>query len=408
MDAAGSAFIAGNTNTLNLPATPGAMLARGPGAFVVKVNAAGGKLDYLTYLGPGNLVLSPFSNPANTATALTVDAKGNAYIVGYTFDCIPGHCGAYQTALHGPAGLNGPRSTPPADAFAIQLNPTGTAAVWATYLGGVAQDAAHAVTLDSVGNVWIAGVTASADFPNEHGWSAGSDFVLALNPAGSRAIYSGRYPTGAASQAVSVDPAGLVHIAGPGGMVSTVAPGNRPTARVFGIANAAWGPVDGRISAGEVVSIYGPHIGPDAPVVYRPNDTGAVPKSLGGVQVFFNDLPAALLYVSDSQINAVVPFGVAGRPAVPVRIVSNGVSTADFTAIVVPAVPQIFQGPNQAAAAVNQDGSINSADRPASPGPSFFCGSPEQRCLRRPTEPSPPKRTISRAVRCTPAPICCA
>ena len=96
---------------------------------------------------------------------------------------------------------------------------------------------------------------------------------------------------------------------------------------MYGVANAAWGPLDGRIAAGEVVSLYGPHIGPVPAVVYSPDSSGAVPKSLGGVQVLFNDLPAPLLYVSDSQINAVVPFGVANQSTVRIRIVSNGSSS---------------------------------------------------------------------------------
>ena len=183
LDPAGNAYIAGNTNTLDLPATPGAMVSRGPGAFVAKVNSAGSKLDYLTYLGSGNLVISPTSNPANNANALTVDTKGNAYIAGSTFDPkFPATPGAYQTVFHGPADLSNTQSTPLGDAFAMQLNATGTAAVWATYLGGTSQDVANAAALDSAGNLWITGVTASTEFPNAQGWSEGQDFVTALNP----------------------------------------------------------------------------------------------------------------------------------------------------------------------------------------------------------------------------------
>ena len=223
LDSAGNAYIAGNTNTLNLPTTPGAMLARGPGAFVAKVNSAGSKLDYLTYIGPGNLIISPTSNPANTAAALTVDAKGNAYVAGSTFDPkFPATPGAFQTTFHGPGDLNNPQSMPPSDAFVIQLNSTGTAAVWATYLGGMSVDAASTVALDSKGNVWLTGTTTSTDFPNAQGWSEGQDFMAELDPAGSALIYAARYPTGAASQAVAIDAAGLLHIAGPKGIVSTV------------------------------------------------------------------------------------------------------------------------------------------------------------------------------------------
>jgi len=369
VDAAGNAYIAGNTNTLDLPATPGAMLASGPGAFVTKVNAAGTALDYLTYIGPGNLVISPYSNPANSASAITVDAKGDAYLVGSTFDPkFPATPGAYQTTFNGPGDLSFPQPTPPSDAFAIELNPTGTAAVWATYIGGQAQDAANAVALDSAGNVWITGTTASTDFPNQQGWSAGLDFLVALNPTGSGLIYSGRYPSGAASQAVAVDAAGLLHICGPGGIVSATAAVARPLMRVFGVANAAWGPLDGRIAPGEVISLYGPHIGPVPPALYTSDGSGLLPKSLGGVQVLVNDSPAPVFYASDSQINAVVPFGVAGQSSARIRIVFNSASSPEFVATVVDTAPHIFQNPDGSAAAVNQDGSINSPDHPAPRG----------------------------------------
>jgi uncharacterized protein (TIGR03437 family) len=74
-----------------------------------------------------------------------------------------------------------------------------------------------------------------------------------------------------------------------------------------------------------------------------------------------------LLYVSDSQVNAVAPMFFTGFPA-RVRVSFNGVDTADFVATVVAAIPEIFQRGDGTAAAVNQDGSINSPEHPAQPG----------------------------------------
>jgi uncharacterized protein (TIGR03437 family) len=137
--------------------------------------------------------------------------------------------------------------------------------------------------------------------------------------------------------------------------------------RVFGIANAAFGPVLGRVAPFEVVSIYGPHIGPAKPTSFTPDGSGYVPRSLAGVQVLFDGGAVPLLYVSDSQINAVVPRGVISD-SVRVQIASNGVTSPDFVASVISADPQIFQNPDGTAAAVNQDGSTNSADNPARAG----------------------------------------
>jgi uncharacterized protein (TIGR03437 family) len=92
-----------------------------------------------------------------------------------------------------------------------------------------------------------------------------------------------------------------------------------------------------------------------------------MPKSLGGVQVSVNGSLVTLLYVSDSQVNAVAPLNLSGTTA-RIHVSFNGVDTADFVAAEVTAIPEIFQGVDGAAAAVNQDGSINSPEHPAPPG----------------------------------------
>jgi uncharacterized protein (TIGR03437 family) len=116
-----------------------------------------------------------------------------------------------------------------------------------------------------------------------------------------------------------------------------------------------------------LISIYGPHIGPAAAVTGVPDVSGMMPRSLSGVQVSINGSPVPLLYVSDSQVNAVAPLYLSGITA-SVRITVNGVATADFVATVLEAIPEIFQRGDGTAAAVNQDGSINSADHPAPAG----------------------------------------
>jgi uncharacterized protein (TIGR03437 family) len=369
VDAAGNAYLAGNTNTTNLPTTPGAFLTKGTGAFVAKVNAAGSALAYLTYFGATNFIYTPYANPANIAAALTVDAAGNAYLAGSTFDpSFPATAGAYQTTFAGPYQPGVPYPLPPTDAFAAKLNPSGTALVWATCIGGKGADKANSVALDASGNVWLAGVTASPEFPNLQGWSNGGDFLAALNPSGSALTYSARYPNDAASQFVAVDSVGLLHVAGPTGIVGTVAPSGTPAMRIFGVANAAYGPVLGRIVAAELISIYGPHIGPATPATATADASGVLPTSLAGVQVLFNGVAMPLLYVSDSQINAVAPQSATPGSSMTVRIVSNNVTSPDFPATVIAAEPEVFRNPDGTAAAVNQDSSLNSAANPAKAG----------------------------------------
>jgi uncharacterized protein (TIGR03437 family) len=376
VDPAGGAYMAGNTDTSDIPTTSGALLGTGTGAFVAKVNAAGTALGYLTYIGPTNYPMSPWTNPANTAKAIAVDAAGNAYLAGATSDPLfPATPGAYQTVYGGP-GPGGANLVPAPNAFVAKLNPTGSGVVWATYLGGKGGDGAGSIALDPAGNVWIGGTTVSTDFPNAQGWSQGGDFVAELNAAGSKLPYAARYPNGAASQTLAADSAGTIHFAGAAGLVSTLAPAGPPLMRIFGVANSAYGAIGGRFVPGELISIYGPHIGPATPVALTAA-AGALPTGVSGLQVLAveegapgaSPIPLPLLYVSDSQINAAVPYGVSG--AVSLRIVNNtanGANSPDFPLTPVSALPEIFRNSDGSAVAVNQDLSFNSLDHPARVG----------------------------------------
>ena len=77
--------------------------------------------------------------------------------------------------------------------------------------------------------------------------------------------------------------------------------------------------------------------------------------------------PVPLLYVSDTQINAVMPLFLSGATAL-VHVTFNSADTSDFVAAIVDAIPEVFQGPDGSAAAVNQDGTINSREHPAPVG----------------------------------------
>ena len=83
------------------------------------------------------------------------------------------------------------------------------------------------------------------------------------------------------------------------------------------------------ISPGELVSIFGTHLS-TPPITTQYDSAGLYPSSLGisrtgtpGTQVTFNGTPAALLYVSQTQINAQVPYEVAGQKNVTVVVTHN-------------------------------------------------------------------------------------
>jgi uncharacterized protein (TIGR03437 family) len=368
LDASKNVYFGGNTDTNNLPTTSGAFLKQGLGAFAGKIAAGGTSLAYLTYLGStSELANAPWMTGANTLSSLTVDGAGNAYLAGTTGDPkFPVTAGAYQTTFAGnPVDEFGiPANT---DGFVAKLNPTGSSLVWASYLGGVGNDGVNSIALDPSGYVWAVGTTASPNFPNELGWSNGGDFLVEFNPAGSALSYSARYPNGSISEAVALDTALLLHTAGTTGILAQIAatatlplvpPATPPIPffAVFGIGNAAGGPLAGRISPAEVISIYVPSIvarGGD--VVASASRFTTDPTSLSGVQVTIGGIPAPLLEVSSDQISAVVPMGVAPQTAATIQV-SNGPA---FPVWIDSSDAQFFPG------VVNQDGTLNSETNPA-------------------------------------------
>jgi uncharacterized protein (TIGR03437 family) len=370
LDPAGNAYLAGNTYGAGLSTTPGALSSTGIGAFVGKVNAAGTSLGYLTLVGHAAsdppVYSLPFPAPANLVSAIAVDAAGNAYLAGWTTDPnFPVTPSALQPALAPALGLDSA-----GDGFVAKLNPAGSAMVWATFLGGTRSDTARNITVDPTGNVWVSGPTLSLDFPASEGvapFGPGREFLAEISPSGSSLLYAARYPVNTVGAAIAADSAGVIHLAGGTGLISTRTPAQTPAPRLFGITNAAAGDLTGRIAPGEVISIYGLHLGPPAPVLAAFDANGLLPTTLGGMQVTINNTAAPLIYVSDQQINAIVPLGASG-PTAAMRVSFNGAALPDFRAAVDSAIPEVFRISGQVVAAINQDGTFNSSSNPAKVG----------------------------------------
>lgn len=184
-DSAHNIYVAGYTDSSDFP-TP-ERLSPSIENFVVKLKADGSGLIYSTFLG----VSGDPENPSPhffDQISIAVDAAGNAYVAGNTdADDFPVH-NALQATRHGDS-----------DVFIAKINPTGSTLLYATYLGGAADDVSNSIAIDPTGNVYVTGFTESTDFPtlqpiratltNKN--PAGSNaFVVKLNAAGSALIYS--------------------------------------------------------------------------------------------------------------------------------------------------------------------------------------------------------------------------
>jgi uncharacterized repeat protein (TIGR01451 family) len=164
VDSSGNAYIAGYTYSNNFPTTPEAFQTTYGGggypagdAFVTKMNNTGTALEFSTYLG---------GSSSDQATGVKRDSAGNSYVTGMTSSTnFPTTSGAFQTTFGGSSGGYNVFG----DAFVTKLNPTGTAPVYSTYLGGSADDGAFGVAAVASGEVFITGATMSANFPTTPG-----------------------------------------------------------------------------------------------------------------------------------------------------------------------------------------------------------------------------------------------
>lgn len=147
--------------------------------------------------------------------------------------------------------------------------------------------------------------------------------------------------------------------------------GQAPRLTAAGIVNAA-SFAGGPISPGEIVTLFGSGLGPTAltPLELTPDGQG-IATSLAGARILFDGVPAPLIYVSDAQVSAIVPYAVAGRSSTNVEAEFGGVRSSAVAMRVVSASPALFtldasgRGPG---AILNQNGTVNSPGNPARAG----------------------------------------
>ena len=210
VDADKNVYITGSTHSYNLPGTPqdesfpvtasafqSALVFLREGhpsdAFFTKLNAAGNRIVYSSYLGGGGTDLGE---------DIAVDTSGHAFLTGMTNsfdsdpvqvnDVFPTTPGAYQST--NPMASNGGHES--AFVAKFDLSQSGAASlVYSTYLGGSGGDRGYGIAVDANGSALVAGTTTSIDFPTANGFQlenhgGTSGFVSKLNFGGTGLLYS--------------------------------------------------------------------------------------------------------------------------------------------------------------------------------------------------------------------------
>jgi hypothetical protein len=210
LDSAGNVYVTGTATHGSFPTTSGSFQPSFQGendVFVTKLNAAGSRLVYSTFVGG--------TATREVAYDIDLDASGAAYIAGST----NGAGFPTRNALQ-PSFAGGDR-----DAFVAKLDPTGSSLVYSTYLGGSGDDFAFSLDTDAGGSAWVAGWVASTDFPTAAPFQAafgggGFDaFVAKLGASGNTLSFSTYLGSTGHDLAhgVAVDPVGRAYVTGDAG-----------------------------------------------------------------------------------------------------------------------------------------------------------------------------------------------
>lgn len=141
------------------------------------------------------------------------------------------------------------------------------------------------------------------------------------------------------------------------GVVASVL--GRPTLATAGIVNSA--SFKPGIAPGSLASIFGSNLSTTSPA----GASLPLPTRLGGTQVFLNGVPTSLLYVSDRQVNFLVPSS-ASQGTTEIRVSTSAGDSPALALTLTPVEPGVFFNSSTGIGAVLVSGTgMSTAERPA-------------------------------------------
>jgi uncharacterized protein (TIGR03437 family) len=217
VDDAGHAYVCGATDAADFPTRNAYQESIGGSrdVFFLRLSVSGSDLDYSSYFG---------GHGDDVCEVVALDPNGNLYLAGNTYamptvvNDFPTTPSAFQRT--GPGGDQ--------DCFVVKFDNTGYRLTYSTYLGGAARDACYGMAVDRGGNVYLAGMTASPNFPLRQPSLGGtipsppvltysSGFVARLNSDGatlSNSALVGGLNGDTEVNGLALDPIGQVYLTG--------------------------------------------------------------------------------------------------------------------------------------------------------------------------------------------------
>jgi uncharacterized protein (TIGR03437 family) len=355
VDGTGAVVVAGTTTSTDFPVTPGAYLSsRNPRQvdrvpFLTRVAADGSKLIYSTIAG----------DDYGEAQAVAVDPSGAAAVLRRSLSGL--------TLMH----FN-PQGT--AVTFSRELPPFGSSLPSL----GFGKNYGRAIAIDAAGKTFVAGLSNDANYPVKNSLApCESVYLTVLDPLGD--LLQSTYLAGgstAVNPELALGPNTTVFVAATFRPSRETGTGSGPLSLMRLSPNAGAQPVKlacvgnaasydpGPVAPGEIVSLFGAGLGP-AQGVLPEETTRGFPTELAGVQVTFDGSPAPLLYVQDGQVNAIAPWSLTAGQTTQICVIFDGLNANCVSRAVASAAPGVFTLDGRHAAAVNQDGTINSPVNPA-------------------------------------------
>ena len=366
LDGHGNIWIAGSTNATDLPLTPNALKDKcgcsffvGDG-FLAELSSDGTRLLYATYIGSSpNPHISAINSGDDVINSAALDAMGHIWIAGST------------TGSDFPVTPNAIQKKGEVGGFISAYDPESNQLLYSTYFG----ENISAIQVRPDGTAVFVGTSDPSTLPVvATGFTRGAEFVASIDPTFAFSLTG--FPDGGTGYGLAFTPTGAAVVAGPNNVLTILQTTGNGAPSIYGIANAAGQTVTGQVAPLELIRIYGANIGPSTP---QSANSAQPPTRLAGVQVLVDGVPVHLLHVQSDQIDAILPYSplvppFIGDPTTHIVVRYHSADSNEALLGLIPTEPEVFKSGssfdkvNPFAAALNQDGTVNSLRNPAKPG----------------------------------------